>query len=96
MPFAWIDREVFVHVGPVNRAYYVFVNGRQAGYFENSQSAAEFNLTKLVKEGKNHLSIIAYADPASTLLENQSQARGTGITATYTSSPNPKSVCAIM
>ena len=80
MPFAWIDREVFVHVGPVNRAYYVFVNGRQAGYFENSQSAAEFNLTKLVKEGKNHLSIIAYADPASTLLENQSQARGTGIT----------------
>ncbi len=80
MPFAWIDREVFVHVGPVNRAYYVFVNGRQAGYFENSQSAAEFNLTKLVKEGKNHLSIIAYADPASTMLENQSTARGTGIT----------------
>ncbi len=80
MPFAWIDREVFVHVGPVSRAYYVYINGRQAGYFENSQSAAEFNLTKLVKEGKNHLSIIAYADPVSTTLENQNTSRGTAIT----------------
>lgn len=79
MPFAWIDREVFVHVGPVSRAYYVFVNGRQAGYFEDSKSAAEFNITKFVIEGKNHLSIIAYADPASSTLENQIKARGTGI-----------------
>ncbi len=79
MPFAWVGREVFVHVGPVSRAYYVYVNGEQAGYFEDSKAAAEFNVTRFATEGKNHLSIIAYADPASTRLEDQIPGRGTAV-----------------
>ena len=79
MPFAWIDREVFAHVGPVHRAYYLYINGRLAGYHEDSKTPAEFDITKLVTEGKNHMAIVAYADPVSTTLENQIQTKGTAL-----------------
>lgn len=78
-PFDWINREVFVHIGPVSRAYYVFVNGQRVGYFEDSQSAAEFNITEYAEEGRNHLAIIAFSDPRSAILENQDTGRGTAI-----------------
>lgn len=77
--FAWIDREVFAHVGPVHRAYYLYINGRLAGYHEDSKTPAEFDITKLVTEGKNHMAIVAYADPVSTTLENQIQTKGTAL-----------------
>ena len=79
MPFAWIDREVFAHVDPVHRAYYLYINGRLAGYHEDSKTPAEFDITKLVTEGKNHMAIVAYADPVSTTLENQIQTKGTAL-----------------
>lgn len=64
MPFAWIDREVFAHIGPVSRAYYLYINGKLAGYHEDSKTPAEFDITKLVEEGKNYMAIVAYAQPA--------------------------------
>lgn len=80
MPFAWIDRQVFAHIGPVSRAYYLYINGKLAGYHEDSKTPAEFDITKLIKEGKNYMAIVAYAQPASIQLENQDQSTGTVLT----------------
>lgn len=75
---AWIGRQVFLHIGPVNRSYYVYVNGKRVGYHEDSKAPAEFDITKLVVENeKNHLAIVAYSNPVSTSLENQITVKGT-------------------
>ncbi len=77
MPFAWIDREVFAHIGPVSHAYYLYINGQLAGYHEDSKTPAEFDITKLISEGKNSMAVVAYANPISAILENQIQTKGT-------------------
>lgn len=79
MPMKWIDREVFVHVGAVSRAYYLYINGKLAGYHEDSRTGIDYDITSFVVEGKNHLAIVAYADPVSATLENQVATRGTAI-----------------
>lgn len=62
----------------MHRAYYLYINGRLAGYHEDSKTPAEFDITKLVTEGKNHMAIVAYADPVSTTLENPDPDEGNG------------------
>ena len=42
LPFKWIDREVFVRLDAVSRAYYVYVNGRPAGDFADFENARLF------------------------------------------------------
>lgn len=70
LPFKWIDREVFVRLDAVSRAYYVYVNGRPAGYFADSKTPAYFDVTRYCVDGRNTLCVVAYANPVSTALEN--------------------------
>ncbi len=58
MPFAWVDREIFLHMDQTDMPYYVAVNGRKIGYTQNGTSVQEFDLTRHVKEGNNTLEII--------------------------------------
>ena len=71
LPFKWIVREVFVRLDAVSRAYYVYVNGRPAGYFADSKTPAYFDVTRYCVDGRNTLCVVAYANPVSTALENQ-------------------------
>ena len=50
----WSDKEVFIHFGGVNSAFYLWINGRKIGYSEGSKTPAEFNITNYINEGKNH------------------------------------------
>ena len=77
LPFKWIDREVFVRLDAVSRAYYVYVNGRPAGYFADSKTPAYFDVTRYCVDGRNTLCVVAYANPVSTALENQNSEQGT-------------------
>ena len=79
MPFKWIDREIFVRLDAVSRAYYVYANGHLAGYHADSKTPAYFDITPYVADGKNTLAVIAYAHPVSTTLENQIKTPGTCI-----------------
>ena len=49
MPFKWIDREIFVRLDAVSRAYYVYANGHLAGYHADSKTPAEFDITKILR-----------------------------------------------
>jgi len=67
VPFAWVNRQIFLHVGRATADYEVRVDGRPVAYNNNGCSPAEFNITKAVKEGANTLEIIL-AEPSTTAL----------------------------
>ena len=73
------NKQLFVHFGAVNSAFYLWVNGEKVGYSEGSKTPAEFDLTKYVKEGKNSiaLQVIRWSD--GTYLEDQDFWRVSGI-----------------
>lgn len=79
IPAAWKDKEVFAHFGAVNSAFYLYVNGQQVGYSEDSKTPAEFNITKYLKDGKNQmtLKVIRWSD--ASYLEDQDMWRFSGI-----------------
>lgn len=53
VPANWDGKQVVAHFGSVTSNIYLFVNGHFAGYAEDSKVAAEFDITKFVKPGKN-------------------------------------------
>lgn len=80
MPFPWVGRQIFMHIGPVGRSYYIYVNGKEVGYHEDSRSSAEYDITRyVIEQDKNHLAIVAYANPASAKLEDNNALTGTSL-----------------
>ena len=75
----WNDKEVFIHFGAVNSAFYIWINGVKVGYSEGSKTPAEFNITKYINSGKNTimLQVIRWSD--GTYLEDQDFWRLSGI-----------------
>lgn len=70
IPFDWIDREQFLHLGKVSASFDVRVNGESAGYSQTGSSPSEFDITKISKEGGNDLEIVIYKEPVAAVLEN--------------------------
>ena len=70
MPFSWIERQIFLHVGRVSGAFEVSVNGRRIGYSQTGSTPSEFNLTRHSAEGNNTLSIVVFRNSVSQSLEN--------------------------
>ena len=79
MPFAWVDREIFVYVGGVQSSFEVFVNGKKVGCFTDPKSASEFDVTRYVVEGKNHLALVVRADGETSVLQDNLPVDGTAI-----------------
>ena len=44
---------MFLHFAGVNNAFYCWVNGVEVGYSQDSCTPAEFDVTHLVKPGRN-------------------------------------------
>ena len=65
VPFAWANRQVLFHLGWASGDYELRVNGRPAACNADGNTPAEFNLTKLTKEGRNSLEIVV-AQPSPT------------------------------
>jgi beta-galactosidase len=57
VPATWSGREVILHFGGVNSAFYVWVNGQKVGYSQDSKTPAEFNITRFVRGGDNTLAV---------------------------------------
>lgn len=57
IPANWDGKRVIAHFGSVTSNIYLYVNGKFAGYAEDSKVAAEFDITPFLKKGKN---IIAF------------------------------------
>ena len=53
IPANWDGKQVIAHFGSVTSNIYLYVNGKFAGYAEDSKVAAEFDITPYLKKGKN-------------------------------------------
>lgn len=70
IPFEWIDREQFLHLGKVSASFDVMINGQRAAYSQAGSTPSEFDITKVSQEGNNDLEIVIYREPAALKLEN--------------------------
>lgn len=56
----WDGREVIIHFGAVNSAFYLWINGKKVGYSQGSKTPAEFNITPYLQKGKNLIAVEVY------------------------------------
>lgn len=79
VPNSWTGRQIFIHFDGVDSAFYLWVNGTQVGYNEDSRTDAEFNITPHVKTGKNLIAVEVYRFSDGAYLENQDMFHLSGI-----------------
>lgn len=79
LPASWNGSDVFFHVGSATSNLKVWVNGKYVGYSEDSKIAAEFNITKYLKKGKNLIAMQVMRWCDGSYLEDQDFWRFTGI-----------------
>ena len=79
LPTSWSGQDVILHIGAAGSAYYVWVNGQQVGYSEDSKLPSEFNITRYLRPGKNSISMRVYRWSDGSYLEDQDFWRVSGI-----------------
>ncbi len=79
VPAAWMGRRNFITFDGVDCAFFLWVNGEKVGFSVNSRNAAEFDLTKYLKPGKNMIAVEVYQYSSGTWLEDQDMFRLHGI-----------------
>jgi beta-galactosidase/beta-glucuronidase len=75
----WNGRQVFLHFGGVDSAFYAWVNGRLVGYSQGAHLPAEFNITALLHSGENILAVQVFQWSDGSYLEDQDKWRLSGI-----------------
>lgn len=75
----WNGRQIFINLGAVKSAFFIWVNGKKVGYSEDSKLAAEFDITKYVKTGENLIALQVYRWSDGSYLECQDMWRISGI-----------------
>ncbi|MCU7552580.1 glycoside hydrolase family 2, partial [Chitinophagaceae bacterium LB-8] len=79
LPKEWDGRQVFIHLGAVKSAFFIWVNGKKVGYSEDSKLAAEFDITQYVQSGENIVALQVYRWSDGSYLECQDMWRISGI-----------------
>lgn len=79
VPANWSGMDVILHFGGVSSAFYVWVNGKFAGYSEDSCLPSEFNITDKLYSGKNIVSVNVFRWSDGSYLEDQDHWRLSGI-----------------
>jgi beta-galactosidase len=79
IPADWNGRQIFLTFDGVDAGFFLWVNGTKVGYSVNSRNAAEFDITKYVKPGKNMVAVEVYRFTSGTWLEDQDMWRLSGI-----------------
>lgn len=79
IPEKWEGRQIFIHLGAVKSAFFIWVNGKKVGYSEDSKLAAEFDITQYVKTGENLVALQVFRWSDGSYLECQDMWRISGI-----------------
>ena len=79
LPANWKNKQVFIHLGAVKSAFFIWINGKKVGYSEDSKLAAEFDITRYLKAGENLIALQVYRWSDGSYLECQDMWRISGI-----------------
>ncbi|MBQ0020896.1 MAG: DUF4981 domain-containing protein [Bacteroidales bacterium] len=55
IPAEWKGMQIFMHIGSATSNVQLWVNGKDAGYAEDSKMESEYNITNLLKTGQKNL-----------------------------------------
>ena len=73
IPASWHGRRTMLHVGGAESVHGVWVNGRMAGWGTDSRLASEYDISSLVREGRNEVAVVVCRYSAQSYLEDQDQ-----------------------
>ena len=79
VPEGWNGRTVYLNLAGIKSGTYVYVNGQEIGYSEDSKDLARFDITKALKKGENDLILKVYRYSTGSWLECQDFWRISGI-----------------
>ena len=76
---AFASRDVILTFEGVDSSFYVWVNGQYVGYSQVSHGTSEFNLTDLVCQGENRITVLVFKWCDGSYVEDQDMYRLSGI-----------------
>ncbi|HOA80899.1 MAG TPA: glycoside hydrolase family 2 TIM barrel-domain containing protein, partial [Defluviitaleaceae bacterium] len=79
VPECWEGMDVFIDFEGVESAFYCWLNGKLIGYSEDSRLPAHFNISHLLKKGKNNLIVKVFRYSDGSYLEGQDYWKYSGI-----------------
>ncbi len=79
VPAVWNGRTVYLQFDGVDSAFYVWVNGHQVGYSQDSRTPAVFDIAQYLQAGDNTLAVEVYRYSDGSYLEDQDFWRLSGI-----------------
>jgi len=79
IPADWLNRDIYLHIAGAKSGVYVYINGQEVGYNEDSKNPAEFLINKYIKEGKNTVALKIFRWSTGSYLECQDFWRISGI-----------------
>ncbi|HEU0297263.1 MAG TPA: glycoside hydrolase family 2 TIM barrel-domain containing protein, partial [Anaerolineales bacterium] len=68
---SWLGRNIYLLFESVDSAFYVWVNGQEVGYSQDSRLPAEFDVTPYVRAGQNTLAVQVMRYSDGSYLEDQ-------------------------
>ena len=71
VPPEWAGKEIFVRFGAVKAGFFLYINGKRAGYSQGSMTPAEFRITEYLVEGENQITAEVFRYTDGTYLEDQ-------------------------
>ena len=79
IPAQWLERDIYLHLAAAKSGVYVYVNGKEVGYSEDSKNPAEFLISPYIQQGKNILTLKIFKWSTGSWLECQDFFRLGGI-----------------
>ncbi|MDR2563037.1 MAG: discoidin domain-containing protein [Prevotellaceae bacterium] len=79
LPAGWKGREIYIRFNGAGHGFYLWINGQEVGYSEDSYLPAEFKITDYLQAGENTLAVQVYRFTSGSFLECQDYWRLTGI-----------------
>jgi beta-galactosidase len=79
IPADWMSRDIYLHLAGAKSGLYVYVNGKEVGYSEDSKDPAEILISPYLNAGKNTLTLKIFRWSTGSWLECQDFLRMSGI-----------------
>lgn len=79
IPADWMERDIYLNLDGAKSGVYVYINGKEVGYNEDSKNTAEFKINDYIKPGKNTLTLKIFRWSTGSYLECQDFWRISGI-----------------
>ena len=75
----WDGEQVILHLGAVNSAFILWINGQEVGLGKGSKTPHEFDITEYLVKGENKIALEVYRWNDGSYLEDQDMWRLSGI-----------------